>query len=87
MEAMLPFAWDRTLSEERLRAALADAAHPDHDRLLALLLREARPDQVWAFTTPDHVAEHLDRLAPRLGRRREFWVWLFEGWRRLGLLS
>jgi hypothetical protein len=81
------FVWDRDLPPDRLRAALADSEHADHDRLLALLLREARPDEVWRWTNPEHVAVHLDRLAPRLGRKRAFWVWLFDGWRRLGLLD
>lgn len=87
MEPNTPsFVWDRRLSEAELRAALRDANHPEHDVLLSLVLREARPDEVWKWTTPEHVAEHLDRLAPRLGRSRAFWQWLFEGWRRLGLV-
>jgi hypothetical protein len=83
----LSFAWDRELSEARLRAALSDASDPDHDRLLALLLREARPDEVWRWTTPEHVANSFERVSPRLGRRREFWRWLLAGWRQLGLLG
>ena len=84
---LVPFAWDRELSPARLRAALADPADPDHDRLLALLLREGRPDEVWRWTTPEHVAAHFARIEARLGRRRAFWRWLLDGWRRLGLLA
>lgn len=83
---MLTFAWDQTLTEDALRRAIADEAHPDHDRLLSLLLREARPDEVWAYTTPQHVADHLDRLLPRLGRKKAFWPWLIGAWRELGFL-
>ena len=83
----LSFAWDREISEERLRTALSNASDADHDRLLALVLREARPDEVWRWTTPEHVAVHFERVEARLGRKREFWRWLLAGWRRLGLLA
>ena len=79
--------WDREIPADLFHAAVNDAGHPDHDRWLALLLREARPDEVWRWTSPEHVAEHVDRLAPWLGRRRAFWPWLLAGWRRLGLLG
>ena len=78
------FLWDRELDPDAFRAAVNDPADEHHDAWLALLLREARPDEVWDWTTPAHVSQHLERLAPRLGRRGDFWIWLFEGWRRLG---
>ena len=81
------FLWDRQIDPERFRAVVNDADQPQHDAWLALLLREARPDEVWRWTTPDHVGEHLERIAPKLGRKRAFWLWLFEGWRRLGLVA
>ncbi len=82
-----PFIVDRNIPAQHFRAVVNDAAAEQHDAWLALLLREARPDQVWAWTTPTHVAQHLERLAPRLGRRRAFWLWMFAGWRRLGLVA
>ncbi|MCA9671812.1 MAG: hypothetical protein KC503_39705 [Myxococcales bacterium] len=54
--------------------------------MLALILREARPDDVWSWVTPQVVADELDLLAPMLGRKKQFWLWLVAGWRRLGLL-
>ena len=80
------FLWDSTIPADRFGAAVNDPGDPDHDAWLALLLREARPDLVWCWTTPDHVAQHLGRLGPRLGRKRAFWEWLIASWRRLGLL-
>lgn len=82
-----PFLFDRDISADAFRAEVNDAQAPHHDAWLALLLREARPDQVWAWTSPEHVAAHLDRIAPVLGRRRDFWLWLFDGWRGLGLVA
>lgn len=54
-EARVPyFFWDRNVTVGELRAVLADAAHPERLPLLRVLLREARPDEVWAFVTPQH---------------------------------
>lgn len=66
---------------------LADRQHPRRLILLAALMREARPEDVWTYVTPREVSDDLAELLPRLGRQRAFWKWLFEGWRRLGLLS
>jgi len=81
------FLWDRRMSEAELRQILIDAAHPEHVDMLALLLREARPDEVWMYITPAQVAAEWPSVAPRLGRRRSFWGWLLEGWRKLGFLN
>ena len=81
------FLWDREIPVERFRQVIEDPTDPSHDAWLALLLREATPEEVWTWTTPVHVAAHMERLSPRLGRRREFWLWLFDGWRRLGLVA
>jgi hypothetical protein len=50
-------------------------------------LREARDTDVWLFTTPRDVAAQWERLAPHLGRRRPFWVFLLDQWRQHGLLD
>jgi hypothetical protein len=49
-------------------------------------MREARDEDVWRFTTPAEVARQFDALLPRLGRRRDFWIFLLAQWRRQGLL-
>jgi hypothetical protein len=72
---------------KKAQLKLADAAHPERLPLLRVLLREARPDEVWAFVTPQQVVTEWDRLAPGLGRRRDFWLWLIEKWRALGYLA
>ena len=79
--------WDRDLSVDEVRGILGDRQEPRRLELLAALLREARPDEVWRWVTPHEVAADLDSLAPRLGRQRDFWVWLFDGWRARGYLS
>ena len=82
------FFWDEDVSVTELRAAL----RPGRDererlRLLGKLLREARDVDVWAFVTPADVASALPALGRRLGRRRPFWDFLIEGWRRDGLIQ
>ncbi len=81
------FLWDRDVSEEELRAILSDPDHPSYGTMLALLLREARPRDVWAFVSPHDVTAAWDDVVTRLGRRREFWTWVFESWRARGYVS
>jgi hypothetical protein len=51
------------------------------------MLREARDIDVWHFVRPVEVADALERLRRRLGRRYAFWSFLIEGWRRHGILA
>jgi hypothetical protein len=81
------FLWDRDMTVAQLRGALAVPGACDREALLAHLLREARPDEVWEFVSPHVVAAEWPRLAPRLGRRRAFWAWLLAQWQDLGLLA
>jgi hypothetical protein len=81
------FFWDEDVSVAELLHHLRSGAGYDHDRLLGKMLREARDTDVWLFTTPQHVAEHLDRLQRIIGTRRyPFWRYLIDGWQRDGLL-
>jgi len=82
----LSFAWDRTESPDSLRRKLSSASAEEWIPLAAWILREAQPAEVWQFLEPREVADRLDDLAPRLGRRREFWTYLIETWRELGKL-
>lgn len=81
------FLWDEDLSIEELRRKLQGGDEPERLRLMAKLLREARDIDVWAFVTPQQVAEALSSIRHRLGRRRAFWEFLIEGWREDGILS
>lgn len=81
------FPWDRALSAQETRTILADPSHPRRAAVIALILREARPDQVWGWLTPAEVAAALPSVEARLGRARAFWRWLIASWRRLGYLA
>jgi hypothetical protein len=50
-------------------------------------MREARDEDVWKFVTPERVWQCFATIEPHLGRRRAFWRYLLEGWRRDGYLQ
>jgi len=56
-------------------------------RLIGKLMREASDSDVWPFVTPAGVWAHWEAIRSYLGRRRAFWQYRFDGWRRDGLLS
>lgn len=81
------FLWDEPMTVAELRAKLNSASVEERNRLLGKILREARDTDVWKFTTPKFVWEHWNELEKHLGRRREFWKFLFEFWEKEGLLG
>lgn len=76
------FLWDEDISIDELRERLRGGDAFERDRLLGKMLREARDTDVWSFVSPQEVAAALPRLGRRLGRRRGFWEWLIDGWRK-----
>jgi hypothetical protein len=85
-DAVPYFLWDDPMTVGELRARLRSASAPERIRLLGKILREARDQDVWRFTTPQDVAAGWDSLSRHLGRRRPFWEYLFRRWREEGLL-
>ncbi|MGE5048820.1 MAG: hypothetical protein ACM3PC_09645 [Deltaproteobacteria bacterium] len=81
------FTWDEPVTVRDIREQLRSSSDAQRFRLLGKILREARDTDVWAFTTPEFVSRHWDKLSPHLGRRRQFWAWLFQQWRKEGLLA
>lgn len=70
-----------------LKHKLASASEAERMRLLGKILREARDRDVWIFTTPRDVWQNWPKLSPHLGRRRDFWKFLFDYWEREGLIG
>lgn len=79
------FLWDDPMTVSELRAALQRARGTERLRLLGRILREARDNDVWRFTTPAEVAASWPELERHLGRQREFWRFLLGRWQELGL--
>ncbi len=81
------FLWDELLTVAEIKRRLANSSDTERARLLGKILREARDTDVWKFTTPQEVWRDWAKLEPYLGRRREFWKFLFESWHKEGLLD
>jgi hypothetical protein len=81
------FLWDRNVPARELRRILSDPSDPRRIPLLGVLLREERPDRVWAWVSPQEVSLALDAVSPFLGRQRDFWRWLIGRWRAHGLVA
>jgi len=74
------FLWDTDMSLEEFRRRLDDPDPRVSGYLHGKLMRQAKPDDVFLFTTPRRIRElwpHLDRY---LGRTRDFWHWIFAEW-------
>lgn len=81
------FLWDEDLTVREVRERLARAPEVERIRWLGKIMREARDDEVWRFTTPAEVVAHFEALRPHLGRRLAFWEFLIDGFRRLHLVA
>lgn len=78
------FLWDVDWTDDRFRRELAEADDALRVELLAKLMRQAKPDDVFEYVAFAEVLRLWDRLVPRLGDKREFWVWIVGRWRELG---
>jgi hypothetical protein len=81
------FTWDDPMTVGEIHTRLETASRPERDRLLALILREAKDTDVWRFTSPQEVLDRWEDLEPHLGRKRGFWQVLLQSWKEQGLLA
>ena len=86
-EAVPYFLWDSPMTVAELRERLKSGSDVERLRLLGKILREARDEEVWKFTTPEEVARDWRKLRVFLGRRRAFWEYLFGAWHEAGLVD
>jgi hypothetical protein len=77
------FLWDVDWTDARFRAELAAADDALRVELVAKLMRQAKPDDVFEYVTLAEVERLWDDLVPRLGAQRAFWVWIVGQWRAL----
>ena len=69
-----------------LKAVLAHGDLEDRTLWAARVLRDARFEDVWRFLDVRDVVRLWPSLAPKLGRRRAFWTWILDRWRKDGLI-
>lgn len=84
-EAIPYFLWDEPMTVRELRARL-EKSDQERLRLLGKILREARDEDVWLFTTPRELSRRWPELQPYVGRRRDFWTFLLDAWREQKVL-
>jgi len=78
------FLWDCDLTLDEFRAGLESPDLEVRAYLVGKLMRQAKPDDVFAFVRPRTIRELWPRLEPYLGRSRAFWAWLFDTWESQG---
>jgi hypothetical protein len=74
------FLWDSDLTLEDFRSRLADADPSVRAYYLAKLMRQAKPDDVFEFTTLAKVRDLWPGIRRHLGGTRPFWEWLLSRW-------
>ncbi|MFL6264202.1 MAG: hypothetical protein ACJ76Y_31335 [Thermoanaerobaculia bacterium] len=74
----------RNLTLEQFLKRLNDPE--DRSYLIAQLMREARPDDVFSFLSPRDLLETWPQVEELLGRQRVFWDWLLRIWEDQGLV-
>ncbi len=80
------FLWDSSIDEATLRARLQ---HPDplvRAQWQGTVLREATYREVFEYLTLAEITRDFAHIERHLGRKRAFWIWLLEGFRRDGYL-
>lgn len=81
------FLWSVDLTDEQFRDRLADPDPAIRAQWQGLLMREARWREVWQYLRLSDVVSNWENIQRHLGRKRDFWVWLLDGWRKDGLLD
>ncbi len=78
------FLWDADMTLDRFRAGLRDPDPEVRAYLVAKLMRQAKPDDVFLFVRLADIVELWPRLERYLGRSAAMWRWLLERWRGAG---
>ena len=80
------FVWDEDITYAELAGKLQSQDVDERALWMARVMREARYQDVWKLLKLGDVLALLPRIDRHLGRSREFWRWLIEGWRADGLI-
>lgn len=74
------FAWDSDLTLAEFQRRLQDADPQVRGYFAGKLMRQARPDDVFAFLTVAGIGEDWAFIQPHLGASRDFWTWILTRW-------
>ncbi len=76
------FLWDCDLTEAGLRELLAQEDEELKAVLLAKVMRQAKPDDVFLYASEAEIRRHWAAILPHLGKTRAFWEWLLAAWEK-----
>jgi hypothetical protein len=86
-DAVPYFNWDAPVTNGEVRRALAEGTEQDRVFWIARIMREARYEDVWKYVSlRDDVLPRWLQIEPHLGRWRDKWRFLIQGWRDRGLI-
>ncbi|HVS19350.1 MAG TPA: hypothetical protein VMT18_12165 [Planctomycetota bacterium] len=74
------FLWDNDLTLEQFVEQLRTGDDGVRSYLIAKLMRQAKPDDVFSFVRLDEIVGLWPGIRTRLGRTRAMWTWLLEEW-------
>ncbi len=83
------FLWwdDVRIFEEEVREKLRSPDPVERGNWVGRIMREATLRDVWRFLSLREIQRDWPHIERNLGRRRAFWRYLLDGWRRDGLLA
>jgi hypothetical protein len=86
-DAVRYFNWDAPVTNAAVRLALAEGNEDDKVFWIAKIMREARYDDVWRYVSLRRdVVPRWSRIEPHLGRWKDKWCFLIQGWKERGLI-
>ena len=74
------FLWDSDMTLARFEELLREGDEELRAYLVAKLMRQAKPDDVFTFVKLREIRALWPRLEGRLGRSEAFWRWWLERW-------
>jgi len=80
------FLWDVDMTLEEFEGALRTADSTTRSYLVGKLMRQAKPDDVLQFVSPQQLLDLWPSVERFLGKTRPFWAWLLEQWEARGYI-
>lgn len=82
------FLWDCKLTRVQFEKHIQKSENAEvRAYFAAKLLRQAKPDDVFLFLTPQEIADLWEDMLPYLGRKKDFWDWLLNILTRQGYVK
>ncbi|MEK7727649.1 MAG: hypothetical protein AAB354_04505 [candidate division KSB1 bacterium] len=87
-DAVPYFMWDYQYTVGQIKAMLANGPESQRLWLIAKIMRDARYRDVWKFISLQDFLAYRERLLKgRLGRKKEFWEFLYSRWIKYGIIK